>query len=324
MAEIDKLIKYEDFYNITLKNMYEMVTTILHDFHFAVHRSIQDNQGKRRIEAWRSSKDENDNALIWIEISADGEELDPFISTDVLRTMNEENLSKLFFFSNGSLEQKTREILDSQDHYIFLPTDIMETINALEKRKKYKHQKKRRAKGVPSGYTVLRNYLKGKPVETGRINVPVGKIQDIAEKYAKLTRKTLEEIDVLEDINNITPEIKERFKRVQHELLPEVLKISVLSFPDKFSEMRGRLFSLVQYLLVYVGSVIEYESEDEMKSSRARVEEELAFLDNIEESIAEYRDSLHIKAEKTAKKLLYLSIGIIVFFLTFLLIMLFD
>ena len=200
----------------------------------------------------------------------------------------------------------------------------METINALEKKKKYKHQKKRRAKGVPSGYTVLRNYLKGKQVETGRINVPVGKVHDIVQKYVKLARTTLDEIDRLEDINNITPEIKERFKRVQHDLLPEVLKISVLSFPDKFREMRGRLFSLLQYLLVYVGAVIEYESEDEMKSSRSRVEEELAVLEKTEESVAEYRESLHEKAQKTARKLLYVSVGVIVFFLTFLLLMLLE
>lgn len=324
MSESESLIKYEDFYNISLKNLYEMVTVILHDFHFAVHRSVMDNQGKRRIELWRSSKDENDNALIWIEVVASEDELDPYISTDVLRTMNEENTTKLFFFSNGSLDSKAKDTLDGQDHYIFLPTDIMETINALEKKKKYKHQKKRKAKGVPSGYTVLRNYLKGKQAETGRINVPISKVSAIAEKYVKLAKTTLDEIDLLEDINNITPEIKERFKRIQHDLLPEVLKVSILSFPDKFAEMRGRLFTLLQYLLVYVGAVIEYESEDEMKSSRSRVEEELSYLEKIEESVAEYRGALGDKADKTARKLLYMSIGVIVFFLVFLLLMLLE
>lgn len=320
MAEDDR-IKYEDFYNISLKNFYELVTEILHDFHFAVHRSVYDGQGKRRIEIWRSSKDENDNALVWLEIVDSGKDLDPYISTDVLRTMNEENVIKLFFFTNGSLEKKEKEVLDGRDHYIFTPTDIMETINALDKKKKYKHQKKRKSKGVPSGYTLLKNYLKGRQTERGSVTVPTSKVTMVAEKYTKMTREILDEIDRMEDINNITPEIRDKFKKIQHDILPEILKVSVFSFTDKFVDVKVRLFSLLQYLLIYVGAIIEYESEDEMKRSREQVELELQFLESLEGSVDEYKVSLMERAQKIAWKLLYMSIAVIVFFASFFLIM---
>jgi len=317
-------IRYEDFYNISLKNFYELITEILHDFHFAVHRSVFDGQGKRRIEIWRSSKDENDNALVWIEIVEGEKELDPYISTDVLRTMNEENVIKLFFFTNGSLEKKEKEVLDGRDHYIFTPTDIMETINALEKKKKYKHQKKRKSKGVPSGYTVLKNYLKARQTERGTVTVPTSKVTMVTEKYTKLARGILEEIDLLEDINNITPEIREKFKKIQHDILPEVLKVSVFKFTDKFTDVKTRLFSLLQYLLIYIGAVVEYESEDEMKRSREQVELDLEYLEGMESNVDEYKVTLMERAQKIAWKLLYMSLAIIAFFSVFFLIMMND
>ncbi len=320
MSEND-LIRYEDFYNISLKNFYELITEILHDFHFAVHRSVFDGQGKRRIEVWRSSKDENDNALVWIEVVEGEKDVDPYISTDVLRTMNEENVTKLFFFTNGNLEKKEKDVLDGRDHYIFTPTDIMETIKALEKKKKYKHQKKRKAKGVPSGYTLLKNYLKGRQAERGLVTVPTSKVTMIAEKYCKMTRNILDEIDRMEDINNLTPEIRDKFKKIQHDILPEVLKVSVFNFTDKFYDVKTRLFSLMQYLLIYIGAVIEYESEDEMKRSREQVELDLQYLEALEASVDEYKVSLMERAQKIAWKLLYMSIAVIVFFGFFFLLM---
>ncbi|QAR34342.1 hypothetical protein EP073_13285 [Geovibrio thiophilus] len=320
MSEDDN-IKYEDFYNISLKNFYEMVTEILHDFHFAVHRSVFDGQGKRRIEIWRSSKDENDNALVWLEVIDGEKDIDPYISTDVLRTMNEENVIKLFFFTNGSLEKKEKEVLDGREHYIFTPTDIMETINALDKKKKYKHQKKRKPKGVPSGYTVLKNYLKNRQTERGLVTVPTSKVTMIAEKYTKMARSILDEVDRMEDINNITPDIRDKFKKIQHDILPEVLKVSVFNFTDKFTDVKTRLFSLLQYLLIYIGAVIEYESEDEMKRSREQVELELQYLEGLETSVDEYKVTLMERAQKIAWKLLYMSIAVIVFFGSFFLLM---
>lgn len=323
MSENENL-KYEDFYSISLKNFYEIITEILRDFHYSVHRGVLEDQGHRRIEIWRSSKDENDNTLVWIEVIVEGNEVDPYISTDVLRTMNEENVSKLFFFTNGSLEQKEKEVLDGKDHYVFSPTDIIETINALEKKKKLKHQKKRRPKGVPSGYTLLKNFLKGKQIEKASISVPTSKITTIADKYIMLARNVLDEIDKLEDINNIVPEVREKFKKKQQELLPEIVKVSIFSFGDKFPEIKPRLFSLLQYLLVYIGAVIEYESEEEMQKSRAQVESDLAFLGSLEEEVSSFKEKMMTKAQKAAWHLLYISIGIIVFFSIFFIFMMLD
>ncbi|MCD8491566.1 MAG: hypothetical protein LRY51_06520 [Geovibrio sp.] len=77
----------------------------------------------------------------------------------------------------------------------------------------------------------------------------------------------------------------------------------------------------MQYLLIYVGAVIEYESEDEMKRSREQVELDLQFLESLEGSVDEYKVSLMERAQKIAWKLLYMSIAVIVFFASFFLIM---
>jgi hypothetical protein len=77
----------------------------------------------------------------------------------------------------------------------------------------------------------------------------------------------------------------------------------------------------MQYLLIYVGAIIEYESEDEMKRSREQVELDLQFLESLEGTVDEYKVSLMEKAQKIAWKLLYMSIAVIVFFASFFLIM---
>jgi hypothetical protein len=300
-----------------MKNLYEIATEILHDFHFAIHRSVSDSQSKRRIEVWRSTKDESDNALVWLEVINSDDNVDPYISTDILRSMNEENVTKLFFFTNGSLEKKEKEVLDGKDHYIFTPGDIIDTTNAIEKKRRHKHQKKRKSKVVPTGYTLLKNYMKGREVDKGHVLVRTSKINAVAEKYINLTKKILEDIDHIEDINNITPEIKEKFKRMQHDILPEVLKISVYRFTDQFTEMQRRLFSLLQYLLIYIGAVIEYESEDEMKRAKDRVEEELEYLNSIEAEVEEYSGNQMRRAQKYAYRLIAMSVTVIVFFTVF-------
>ncbi len=77
-------------------------------------------------------KNENISALVWIEIVKGEAVIDNYIATDVLRTMNEEGMSKLFFFTNTDIDPDTKDVLDGKDHYVFTPKDIIETIQALE------------------------------------------------------------------------------------------------------------------------------------------------------------------------------------------------
>ncbi|WP_022851739.1 hypothetical protein [Limisalsivibrio acetivorans] len=318
----DRSLKYEDFYNISIKNFYEIVTEIMHDFHFAFHRGIQD-ENRRRLEIWRASRDDTDDALVWIEIVKEDEAIDKYIGTDVLRTMNDENVTKLFFFTNGSLSIDEKDILDGRDHYIFTPTDIMETVSALDMKKASRFKKKRKSKSVPSGYMMIKNYLKGKEERKASVFVKTSTIPALVDKYTGMVRKTLDDIDKIEDIDNITPDIKERFKNVQHDYLPESIKVSSYRFIDHFSEVRERLFSVMQYLVMYIGAVIEFESEDDMKRFRDQVDEDLRRLQELKDDVDVFKHEQMSKSQTLAWRLIGISViisgiamGVLLFSLT--------
>jgi methyl-accepting chemotaxis protein len=321
MSENSQL-SYQEFYNIKLKKFYEYVTDVMHDFSYAVHRTIREEENRRRIEIWRSSKNENNSALIWIELAKGDAELDPYVATDILRTMNEEGMYKLFFFTNTDINEDTQDVLDGKNHYIFTPKDIIETMDALEMKKVSKMAKKRKNVKVPSGYIIIRNHLKQNPPKGKKIFINTSTLSDMAENYIHMARQTFGEVDRLDDINNLSQETKDRFKTIQLKLLPELRKTLYFKFTERFNDLTTSIYNIVQNLIVYIGALIEMESEEEMSKARDAVEDELEKLRNIDAQLEEFYEEQMKKTERLSYNLLYVSIGVIVFMVVFYLIML--
>ncbi|ADD69606.1 hypothetical protein Dacet_2856 [Denitrovibrio acetiphilus DSM 12809] len=321
MNESDNKITYQDFFNIKLKKFYEYVTDVMHDFSYAIHRNLKEDENKRRVEIWRSSKNENVNALIWLEIVKGGAEIDHYIATDVLRTMNEEGMLKLFFFTNADISADMKDVLDGKDHYVFTPKDIIETIEALELKKLSGSGKKRKNVKVPSGRLVIRNYLKNHQLKGKKVFVNTSTLSDLAENYLHLARETFNEVDRIDDINNLTPEVKDRFRNLQTKLLPELRKTLYFRFTERFSYLSQTIYNIVQNLVMYIGSLIEMESEEQMNKARDVVENELDVLRNIDEKLEEFYTEQMKKTVRLSYNLLYISIAIISFMIVFYLIM---
>jgi len=321
MSEQENKMSYQDFYNIKLKQFYEYVTDVMHDFSYATHRNLKEEDARRRAEIWRSSKNENVSALVWMELVKGGAEIDHYIATDVLRTMNDEGMTKLFFFTNADLTPDTKDVLDGKDHFVFTPKDIIETIEALEVKKLSKNVKKRKNVKVPSGRVIIRNYLKNNPPKGKKVFVNTSTLSDLAENYILLSRETFNEVDRLDDINNLTQETKDRFKRLQTKLLPEVRKTLYFKFTDRFDFISQTIYNIVQNLVMYIGSLIEMESEEQMNKAREVVEKELDVLRGIDEKLEEFYTEQMKKTERLSYDLLYISIAIITFMVIFYLIM---
>jgi len=310
-------ITYEALYNISLKNFYEVATEILEDFHFSIHRNIADIPNRRRIEVWRSSKDENDHAMLWIEVIKPDEKIDPYIGTDVLRSMNDENVVKLFFFTNGDMSHAEKDVLDSGDHYIFGPTEIVETLQALDKKRSTRFVRKRKAVKAPSGFIMIKNHMKAHMPKNNLFMIKTSSIPELVHKYLKHFKQLLSDVDRIEDINNIPPELKERFKYKQNELLPEMNKISSLGVIEHFNFVKDQLLTSIQYLIIYIGALIEFESEDEMKKARNIVEENVRELVKIDELVNDYTKKQVRRSEFMALKIIAISVFVIAFFIIF-------
>jgi len=321
MSEEDK-ISYQEFYNIKLSKFYEHVTDVMHDFSYAIHRNLKEEDNRRRVEIWRSSKNENISALIWLELVKGDALIDNYIATDILRTMNEEGLTKLFFFTNTDLSADTKEVLDGKDHYIFTPKDIIETISALEVKRMSNSVKKRKTVKVTSGMIVIRNYLKTNPPKGRRVFINTSTLSEMASNYIHLAKETFNEIDRIDDINNLTPETKERFKHLQTKLLPELRKTLYFKFTERFNDLSKTVYNIVQNLIIYIGALIEMESEEQMNKARDGVENDLDVLRGIDEKLETFYLEQMKKTEKLSYNLLYISIGLIDFMVIIYVIML--
>lgn len=318
MSEDSPTLTYQDFYNIKLKNFYELVTDVMHDFTFSVHRTIREEDAKRRIELWRSSKNEAESAMVWIELVKNDENIDRYVATDVLRTMNEEGLTKLFFFTNTDLDDDTRDVLDGKNHFIFTPNDMLETLQALDMKKSTKPVvKKRKTVKVASGYFVIRNDLKQNPPKGKKVFVNTSTISDMAEHYIHMARQVLNDIDRIDDINDINPDLKDRLKRVQSKLLPELRKSLYFQFTDRFEYMAGSIYTILESLIVYIGAIVEMESEDEMHECRDKIDKNIEMLAQVDKLLEEFYAEQMQKAASLSYRLLYTSVAIIIFMLIF-------
>lgn len=296
--------RYEQLYNIKLTEFYNFVSEVMGDFNYSLHRTAKDIENKRRIEIWSYQSREDQSAVVWIEVVKPGETLDPYITTDVLRTMNDENVTRLFFFTNGQMSPEEKEVLEGSNHFVFGTDEIVETLIAIDMKRSIKVVRKRKKVQVPSAMVLIKNFLKANRVTRREIKLKTSAVPELAAQYYKLIRRVLNEIDKIPDINDIPSQSRERLKKIQYDLLPELIKTPYYTFTYQFAYLRNALFSLIEYTIVYIGNVIEYESEDDLKKNREVIEEIMSTLDSIDDQIANYKSDLMFSSEKIALKLI--------------------
>ncbi len=299
--------KYEQLYNIKIPDLYTFITEVMQDFGYSLHRALKDLDVRRRTELWAYQSREEQLAVVWIEVVKPGELLDPYLATDVLRTMNDENVTRLFFFTNGQMNEMERDILEGMNHFIFTPDEIVETLIAIDTKRSIRVVRKRRKVKVPSAIVLIKNFLKANRDNRKSIRLKVSAIPDLTDQYYRIVRRIMNEVDKIPDINEIPTEARERLKRIQYDLLPELIKTPSYMFVHQFAYLRTALFTLMEYTIVYLGNVIEYESEDDLKKNRDVIEEILFNLDSVEEQVESYKAGLMFSAEKLSVKIIMYS-----------------
>ncbi len=303
----ERKARYEQLYNIKLTEFYNFVSEVMGDFAYSLHRTVKDIDNKRRIEIWSYHSREDQSAIVWIEVVKPGEVLDPYITTDVLRTMNDENVTRLFFFTNGQMSPEEKDVLEGSNHFVFGTDEIVETLIAIEMKRSIKVVRKRKNVQVPSAMVLIKNFLKANKVSRREIKLKTSAVPELTSQYYKLIRRVLNEIDKIPDINDIPSQSRERLKKIQYDLLPELLKTPYYSFTYQFNYLRNALFSLIEYTIIYIGNVIEYESEDDMKKNREVIEEIMSKLDSVDDQISNYKSDLMFNSDKIALKLMMSS-----------------
>jgi hypothetical protein len=304
----ERQLKYDQFYNIKLAEFYRFATDIMGDFGYSLYRTVKEVETRRRVEVWtHSASNDEQKAIVWLEIVKPGDVIDPYLTTDVLRAMNDENLTRLFFFTNTAMEDEDRDVLEGSNHFIFSTEEIVETLLAMESKKTIKTIKKRKTVKTPSAMVLIKNFFKNTEIKKKQIRLKTSATPDLVSQYTRLVRKILGDIDRVSDINDVPPELRERLKKVQFDLLPEMARTPNYIFPRQFADIRNMLFNLMQVTIIYIGNFIEYESEDDLKNNREIIEELMTKLEAIDDEVLDYKADMMFQAEKNAIKIILTS-----------------
>lgn len=310
MADNNELT-FEMLTTMDLLGFYNTTTVILDDFRLSFHHMMSEIPGRRRVEVWTSKNNQDDKALLWIELIGTEGEYDSYITTDILRSMNEEGIQRLFFFTNGFIGEEDRQILEGSENYVFTCEEIIQTYGTLNKRKTAANASKRRRMQIPTGTVLIKNFLSKNQYKKHPIKIRTSSVPELVHLYINYTHDVLEKIDTIRDIENFPTDMRQWGKRVQFELLPELLKVSNYSYIPKFAYIKDNLFTLVQTLIIYIGAVIEYEDVESMTNYRKTIESVLESLQKVDDDVLKYEFDLMIIAEKSAYKLTMVSTTVI-------------
>ncbi|MBZ4672632.1 MAG: hypothetical protein JG762_862 [Deferribacteraceae bacterium] len=308
----NETLDFEKFYNIGISDFYELAASIMDDFNFIFHRNIKELPEKRRVELWLSKKNESDKALVWIEITNSGSDISKDVPIEVLRAMNDENLTKLFFFTNGGISEDNLDILDGKNHFIFTPSEIIETVSVIKAKSENKETRVKRKKvKVPSGFILIKNYLESHKQEIKHIVLKLEHISSYANKTLIKVEQTLKTLDSIEDINKISVEERDKLKKLQYALLPELVKISSVQLPPEVDQAKEILFDTLKNCILYIGALAEYEAEEDVEKYKNNLITNLDNLKQIDEIVDTYKKRQIKNTYISSTKLIAISIIII-------------
>lgn len=305
----------KDLYNISITNFYDYVAEIMDDFNYSFHRTLKEIPNKTRCEIWKH-RGSDDEALVWVEVVQDGGDVDSEVPVEVLRVMNENNLRTLFFFTNGHLNDEDKQIIDEEGYFIFTTDEIIETLIAIDKKKEPKQKVVRKKVKTPSGFILIRNYLRNREIPKEKNVIRVNLIKSVVERYSSLYEPIKNIVDKIENFDDISDDIRETLKKEQFKLLPNLLVISTYTFLDRFQYLKVDLFNFVKLLIMYIGAIIEYEPMEDVEKYKNEIEKLLEKFSNIDKEIEEYKKDYIEENKKLTKNLIVSSVVIILILFT--------
>ncbi|BAI81791.1 hypothetical protein DEFDS_P171 (plasmid) [Deferribacter desulfuricans SSM1] len=304
-----KNLNPKDLYDISISNLYNYIYEIMENFNYAFHQSVKEIPGKTICEIWKA-KHSTKEVLVWIEVVQDGQEVDSDLPITILRIMNDYNLKNLFFFTNGYLNNETKQLLDEENYFIFTTDEIIETLLAIDKKKITKVKSKRKKTKVPSGFILIKNYLKNREIPKHRTIIKLGLINNIINKYLALHKPIYQLIQHIENYENVPDDIEKKLKMLQFNLLPYLLVISSYKFITPFSYLKVDLFEYIKYLIMYIGAVIEYEPLEDVERYKNQIDDYINKFNNIDKEIEKYRSEYLELNKKLAKNLLIQAVTV--------------
>lgn len=309
MISPDK-VTYERLLIMSLTQFYRIATEILSYFHYSQHYNISEVTGKRRVEVWSNARSPDAKALVWVELVNDEGEYPPSLSTEILRTMNDEGVNHLFLFTNNYLSASIKEVVSSATSNIFSVDEIIEHLISVGA-KSEGASKRRKSTNVPSGKVLISNFLRRTDYKRQMIKVRTSSIPELVHAYTSHISSILDTLDEVPDMDNIPSKVKDWTKKQQFNMLPELIKIPSYHFVPKFSYVQQQLFVLVHSSVIYMGNVVEYESLDDAAINRQVIEEAIANLLKVDDEVLRYKYDIMRYSEKVAYKLSVVSIVVI-------------
>ncbi|MCA1927971.1 MAG: hypothetical protein LDL13_02825 [Calditerrivibrio sp.] len=315
----------KDFVEMDIATFYNAVASIMQDLNYSFHRSVRDVQNYRRIEIWKHVKNHDDFTLVWVEIVKAGDDVTRDVSYEVLRTLNDLNMVKLAFFTNGGIDDDTKDVIDDKGHFIFTPDNIIETLLAIKKRNDIviKPKLKRKKPKTPSGFVLIRNFLKeNKPKEVKTI-VPIKLIPEFRAKLIDRFNPVMDLVSSIEDIDNIDAEVRKKIKAFQFAMLTDLINIASLEFEEPFQWMKEDFFYMVQNYILYLGALAEFETVEEMDKYLEEFNRRKNNLFEYEVILSKIKEKqvtiLNDTLEKLKKVSIYLLVAAIIFLIIFIL-----
>ncbi len=307
-------LSFKDFVEMDISTFYDYIAHIMGDLNFSFHRAIRDVQDYRRIEVWKHQKNLDDYALVWVEIVKPGNDVTRDISYEVLRTLNDLNMLKLFFFTNGGIDDSSRDVLEDKGHFIFTPDNIIETLIAIKKKTELvvKPKIKRKKPKTPSGFVLIKNFLKENKPKEQKTTVPIKLIPEFRDKLVVQFEPIFELVKSIDDINDIDAEVRKKLKAYQFALLTDLLNISSLEFEEPFGWMKEDFFYMIQNLVLYLGALAEYELEEDMNKYLDEFNNRKNNLFKYEQILEEMKKKNIEQLDQITKQLKKLSVIVIV------------
>ncbi|MEF3254364.1 MAG: hypothetical protein K6348_02170 [Deferribacterales bacterium] len=307
----------QDFVGMDITTFYNLIANIMIDLNYSFHRSVKDVQDYRRIEIWKHQKNLDDYTLVWIEIIKPGKEVDRDVSYEVLRTLNDLNMVRLFFFTNGDLNDDVKYVIDDKGHYIFTPESIIETLLAIKKKSDIivKPKIKRKKPKTPSGFVLIKNFLKENKPKENKTIVPIKLIPEYRDKLVERFKPIDDLIATIEDIDNIDNEVRKKLKAFQFALLTDLINVASLEFEEPFQWMKEDFFYMIQNYILYVGALVEYETKEDMDNYLAEFNLRKEKLYQYEAIMKDIREKELKLLEENMAKLKKLSIRVLVVFI---------
>jgi hypothetical protein len=313
LDNLEKL-NHEDFMGMNLSVFYEVIAEIMRDLNFSFHRAIRDVQDFRRIEVWKHVKNPDDYALVWVEIVKPGQEVARDVSYEVLRTLNELNMVKLFFFTNGSIDDDATDLIEDKGHFVFTPENIIETLLAIKKKSEviFKPKIKRKKPKIPSGFVLIRNFLKeNKPNEIKTV-IPMKLIPEFRNKLLERIAPIEQLVSTISDLDDINPDVRKKIKAYQFALLTDLVNIASMEFETPFEWMKEDFFYLLENYIMYLGALVEYEEIEDMERYLNEVHKRKENLFKYEDIYVKIMEQKKRELNKTMKNLFIISIAVIV------------